>query len=406
MTQIITESSGTGKENYHNLTHHSRKSNKNINQFNSLFSSVKLFSSQSSLDDTVPRSAPIRTITTIEQISPCEYEPIPQTKFKTIIDVQSDQPKVKDMKSDMCDGLPIFMTFTNHGRCSLDSDISDVSKTDPRKKLKTMVQFVYGPQATQIGLKPLPLKLPQMSTDLEPNYQLCPNNNGFYSIRLTPFLESMKTKSILFSPMVRIVGPNSQLVIVRNTKYVQQIISDVNSQYHPIMFESNSISRVHGYFKVDQYGNWYIQDVESKSGTFLNHNRLSKSSTISNDFLLQNGDVIQLGMTPNDEEIKSDNYKCVRMKVELNDSWKLNKLQMREVFTQRLNSISNPQKEETCSICLYPCHPCQSIFLAPCAHCWHFNCIKPLMFKNYPHFVCPNCRAIIDLEEDRSVDED
>ena len=43
--------------------------------------------------------------------------------------------------------------------------------------------------------------------------------------------------------------------------------------------------------------------------------------------------------------------------------------------------------------------PCQSLFVAPCAHVWHFKCIYPLLIgKRYPHFACPNCRAIWNLE--------
>jgi len=43
--------------------------------------------------------------------------------------------------------------------------------------------------------------------------------------------------------------------------------------------------------------------------------------------------------------------------------------------------------------------PCQSLFVAPCSHTWHFKCIKSLLTSpQYPIFVCPNCRASADLE--------
>ena len=46
--------------------------------------------------------------------------------------------------------------------------------------------------------------------------------------------------------------------------------------------------------------------------------------------------------------------------------------------------------------------PCQSLFVAPCSHVWHFKCIRPILTdsKNYPQFLCPNCRAVADLEAD------
>lgn len=43
--------------------------------------------------------------------------------------------------------------------------------------------------------------------------------------------------------------------------------------------------------------------------------------------------------------------------------------------------------------------PCQSLFVAPCSHVWHYKCIRPILnSSNYPQFLCPNCRAVTDLE--------
>lgn len=44
--------------------------------------------------------------------------------------------------------------------------------------------------------------------------------------------------------------------------------------------------------------------------------------------------------------------------------------------------------------------PCQSLFIAPCSHTWHYKCIRPIIQSEYPAFLCPNCRAVADLEED------
>lgn len=52
----------------------------------------------------------------------------------------------------------------------------------------------------------------------------------------------------------------------------------------------------------------------------------------------------------------------------------------------------------------YALQPCQALFVAPCSHVWHYKCIRPLVEKAYPLFLCPNCRAIADLERD--IDED
>jgi hypothetical protein len=45
--------------------------------------------------------------------------------------------------------------------------------------------------------------------------------------------------------------------------------------------------------------------------------------------------------------------------------------------------------------------PCQSLFVAPCSHVWHYKCIRPILTGlQYPNLTCPNCRASIDLEAD------
>ena len=54
--------------------------------------------------------------------------------------------------------------------------------------------------------------------------------------------------------------------------------------------------------------------------------------------------------------------------------------------------------------------PCQSLFVAPCSHVWHYKCIRPILndHKTWPQFLCPNCRAVTDLEAevDDPNDED
>lgn len=42
------------------------------------------------------------------------------------------------------------------------------------------------------------------------------------------------------------------------------------------------------------------------------------------------------------------------------------------------------------------------MFVAPCSHVWHYKCIRPILndHKTWPQFLCPNCRAVADLEAD------
>lgn len=53
--------------------------------------------------------------------------------------------------------------------------------------------------------------------------------------------------------------------------------------------------------------------------------------------------------------------------------------------------------------------PYQCLFMAACAHVWHYKCIRRLIHTpEYPMFQCPNCRAYTDLsaEVDDSNDYD
>lgn len=48
-----------------------------------------------------------------------------------------------------------------------------------------------------------------------------------------------------------------------------------------------------------------------------------------------------------------------------------------------------------------PRQPCQSLFVAPCYHTWHYKCIRVILNgPQWPQFLCPNCRAVVDLEAD------
>lgn len=48
---------------------------------------------------------------------------------------------------------------------------------------------------------------------------------------------------------------------------------------------------------------------------------------------------------------------------------------------------------------------CQSLFIAPCSHVFHYKCIRPLLLRHHPGFSCPLCRTFADLEADVEEDE-
>ncbi|KAJ4372565.1 hypothetical protein N0V86_007925 [Didymella sp. IMI 355093] len=118
-----------------------------------------------------------------------------------------------------------------------------------------------------------------------------------------------------------------------------------------IGFKSKVVSRKHCELWCKD-GNWYIKDVKSSSGTFLNHIRLSQPNVESKPFRIKDGDIVQLGIDFRGGEEMI--FRCVKIRVECNRGWQ-----------QGLNSF------------------------------------KPILNgATWPNFLCPNCRAVADLDAD------
>lgn len=226
-----------------------------------------------------------------------------------------------------------------------------------------------------------------------------------YSIRLTPFVDHSSTMPALYIGAVERKAKDGTVIkIGRYTDKKDE--SQLAEQVTPIVFKSKVVSRSHAEFFVSE-GKWYIRDVKSSSGTFLNSTRLAPACHESEPFAIHDGDVLQLGMDfrGGSEEI----YKCIKVRLEINKSWQkkannfnVNALSnLRNLFAAKENKTHQDNQE--CAICLLPVSPLQALFIAPCSHAWHYKCIRPLIIKPYPHFLCPNCRAICDLEADIEV---
>ncbi|CDR43903.1 CYFA0S13e00496g1_1 [Cyberlindnera fabianii] len=237
-----------------------------------------------------------------------------------------------------------------------------------------------------------------------------PDIDGTYSIRLTPFIDhSASQQGLYFSPLLRKIKPNSRISIGRYTDKVRDAAQAPPGSDAPVVFKSKVVSRIHAEFYVDNDGNWFIKDLKSSSGTFLNHVRLSPAGVESSNTPLQNGDVLQLGM-----DFRGgieDIFRCVKMRVETNKSWQRKANQFNKEAHEKLKSLAllNDNELSECAICLLKVKPCQAVFISPCSHCWHYKCIRPIVVKSYPQFLCPNCRETCDLEadldEDDSMDE-
>ncbi|KAL3474128.1 hypothetical protein BJX99DRAFT_185371 [Aspergillus californicus] len=180
----------------------------------------------------------------------------------------------------------------------------------------------------------------------------------------------------------------------------------------PVGFKSKVVSRKHCEF-IYMNGQWHIKDVGSSSGTFLNHMRLSQPNMPSRLYTIKDGDIVQLGIDFRGGEEMI--FRCVRIRIECNRSWQ----QQPNEFNKNTESlIKNLGKGDTadysgcreCSICLGSVlRPYQCLFMAACAHVWHYKCVSRLIHTpDYPMFQCPNCRAYTDLsaEVDDSNDNE
>ncbi|KAK3357088.1 hypothetical protein B0T25DRAFT_146471 [Lasiosphaeria hispida] len=227
------------------------------------------------------------------------------------------------------------------------------------------------------------------------------------SIRFSTFYDPRATRpSLTFSTISRTLPTGSE--IIRVGRYSERD-SQPNMPHNapsaaPVGFKSKVVSRRHCEFWYEE-GKWFIKDVKSSSGTFLNHIRLSPPGTESKPFPVNDGDIVQLGIDfKGGEEMI---FRCVKMRLELNRGWqsKLNTFNMtthkrlRNMTAGSANSSSAQSYSQDCSICLNSIAPCQCLFVAPCSHTWHYKCIRSLLASpSYPIFICPNCRAAADLE--------
>ncbi|KAG6049083.1 hypothetical protein E4U39_006591 [Claviceps sp. Clav50 group G5] len=262
------------------------------------------------------------------------------------------------------------------------------------------------------------------------------------SIRFSAYYDPRSTRpSLSFPPMTRTLPNGTEVIRVGRYSERDGQTATQNSNAPtaaPVGFKSKVVSRRHCEFWCED-GKWFIKDVKSSSGTFLNHIRLSPPSQESKAYPVNDGDIIQLGIDfKGGEEMI---FRCVKMRLELNRGWqnKLNSFKYVfqfsvlwcenrsfevtvmeadfELFSvaahKRLRTMATSHNvasgaasssSQDCSICLNSIAPCQSLFVAPCSHTWHYKCVRSLLTSpQYPIFVCPNCRAGADLEAD--VDE-
>lgn len=236
------------------------------------------------------------------------------------------------------------------------------------------------------------------------------------SIRFIPHHETRSSRpSLQFDTVERKLKQANNIIRVGRYSERDNAAPTDRQNVGPVGFKSKVVSRKHCEFWCTQ-GQWYVKDVKSSSGTFLNHVRLSAPGVESRPFPVNDGDVVQLGIDfKGGEEVI---FRCVKIRIECNRGWQKSLNSFNTTAHKRLlknagvksrtrDSDAASTNSSECSICLNPIAPCQALFVAPCSHVWHYKCVHTFIHEaNYPNFLCPNCRAVADLEADVEQPED
>ncbi|KAI4197279.1 MAG: hypothetical protein LQ350_006006 [Teloschistes chrysophthalmus] len=185
-------------------------------------------------------------------------------------------------------------------------------------------------------------------------------HNELPSLRLIPHQDPRASRpSLTFPPMARTL-PNEDSII-RVGRYSERDAApnpppNVPSAA-PVGFKSKVVSRKHCEFWCDN-GQWYIKDVKSSSGTFLNHIRLSQPSVESRPYPVNDGDVVQLGIDFRGGEEMI--FRCVKIRCEINRGWQKSLNNFNVATHKRLLGKAGAKKDSDnttahsseCAICL------------------------------------------------------
>lgn len=152
-------------------------------------------------------------------------------------------------------------------------------------------------------------------------------------IRFTAHQDPRATRpSLVFASMSRTLPTGKETIKVGRFSERENMPAGLMNipSAAPIGFKSKVVSRRHCEFWCAS-GKWYIRDVKSSSGTFLNHIRLSSPGTESRPYQVNDGDIVQLGIDfKGGEEMI---FRCVKIRVELNKGWQTGPSQFKYVLS-------------------------------------------------------------------------
>ena len=141
------------------------------------------------------------------------------------------------------------------------------------------------------------------------------------SIRFIPHQDPRAGRPSLIFPTINRTLPDESAILRVGRYSERDNIPEVQTNAPSaaaIGFKSKVVSRKHCELWCKD-GSWYIKDVKSSSGTFLNHIRLSQPNVESKPFRIKDGDIIQLGIDFRGGEEMI--FRCVKIRVECNRGW-------------------------------------------------------------------------------------
>jgi pSer/pThr/pTyr-binding forkhead associated (FHA) protein len=176
------------------------------------------------------------------------------------------------------------------------------------------------------------------------------------SIRFIPHQDPRAGRPSLQFPTINRTLPDES-AIIRVGRYSERDNTPEHSSSMPsaaaVGFKSKVVSRKHCELWCKD-GSWYIKDVKSSSGTFLNHIRLSQPNVESKPFRIKDGDIIQLGIDFRGGEEMI--FRCVKIRVECNRGWQqgLNKFKYECSYRVAVRGLTRVANKHTrgCAILL------------------------------------------------------
>lgn len=141
------------------------------------------------------------------------------------------------------------------------------------------------------------------------------------SIRFIPHFDPRANRPSLSFPAITRTLPGESSIIRVGRYSERENAPEINPSvpsHAPVGFKSKVVSRRHCEFWCAN-NQWFIKDVKSSSGTFLNHLRLSPPGIESRAYPVNDGDVVQLGIDFRGGEEMI--FRCVKIRIECNRGW-------------------------------------------------------------------------------------